>query len=436
MSDRRKVTANILWLLGERLLRLGVSFAVIGLLARHLGPEAFGALNYAAGIAAIFIALATLGLDTAVVRELVRTPADTGAILGTAFGLRLLGAGLAVAVLAVATPWLVADRTLLRPLVTIASLGLLWQAFEVIDLWFQSSLQSRHTVLAKLGALAAGSAVKLWLVARAAPVSWFCWSLVLDGLFYAGSLAAVYLRQGGRFSSWRFSRLMAGKLIHTAWPLITAGLLVSLYLRLDQILVLHVLGPRELGFYTAASKVAETWVALSAFVLTSVFPLLAARREQGADRFHRDLQFAFDAMAGLGYLIAVSISLSAPILVPLLFGETYRPAGRVLAVLAWNAPFLFSGGMRAHYFMLEGTTIYHNWAAVIGIAANAGFALWLMPRLGAPGAALAVVLSSALSAWLSSFMFPRLRACGRLQTTALLLPLRPAAWAGLRRRLR
>ena len=436
MSDRRAISANILWLLGERLLRLGVSFGVIGLLARHLGPEAFGALNYAAGLAAMFVTLATLGLDTVVVRELVRAPGDAAAILGTAFLLRALGAVGAIAALRLSAPWLIAGSASLLPLVAIASLGLLWQAFEVIDLWFQKNLQSRHTVLAKLAALAVGSAVKLVLIARAAPLAWFCWSLVLDGGLYAAALVLVYRRQGGRLAAWRWSRPLARVLLRTAWPLITAGLLISFYLRLDQILVLRLLGTRELGYYTAASKVAEIWIAVSAFVLTSVFPLLAARRELGGESFQRDLQFAFDVMTGLGYVIAVSVTLAAPLLVPLVFGENYRPAGRVLAVLAWSAPFIFSGGIRAHYFMLEGATIYHNWAAVLGIAANVGLAFWFLPWLGAPGAAGAVVLSSALSAWLSSYLFPRLRPCGRLQTTALLLPLRPRTWPGLLRRLR
>jgi PST family polysaccharide transporter len=436
MSDRRKISANILWLLGERVLRLGVSFGVIGLLARHLGPEAFGALNYAAGIAALFIALATLGLDTVVVRELVRAPAQTGIILGTAFILRFGGAILAIVALLVSARWLVAGVVALRPLVAIASLGLLWQAFDVIDLWFQKNLQSRHTVLAKLAALAAGSLVKLLLIARGAPLSWFCWSLVLDGFLYATALVLVYHRQGGRMARWSFSRPVARALLSTAWPLITAGLLISFYLRLDQILVLRLLGSRELGFYTAATKVAEIWIAMSAFVLTSVFPLLATRREAGTERFHRDLQFAFDVMTGLGYMVAVSVTLTAPVLIPLIFGESYRPAGRVLAVLAWSTPFMFSGGIRAHYFILEGTTVYHNWAALLGIAANAALAFWLMPWLGAPGAATAVVLSSTISAWLSSYLFPRLRTCGQLQATALLLPFRPQAWPELFRRLR
>lgn len=436
MSGRREVSANILWLLGERILRIAVNFGVIGLLARHLGPESFGALNYSAGIAALFTALATLGLDTVVVRELVRAPASSNSILGTAFLLRLLGAGVAIALVLISSPWLVADATALRPLVMIASLSLLWQAFDVIDLWFQKNLQSRHTVGAKLVALGLGSAVKLILVARAAPLAWFCWALVLDGLLYATALLLVYRRQGGQVAAWAFSRQLARDLLRVSWPLVTAGVLISLYLRLDQILVLRFLGSRELGFYTAAGKVAELWIALSAFVLASVFPVLAARREKGREHFNRDLQFAFDVMTGVGYLIAVFVTVAAPAVIPLVFGESYRPAGRVLAVLAWSAPFMFSGGIRAHYFMLEGATLYHNWAAGLGIAANVALACWLMPRFGAPGAAAAVAISAALSAWVSSYFFPRLHECARLQTKAFLLPLRPQAWPELFRRIR
>lgn len=436
MNDRRRVSANILWLIGEKLLRLGLNFAIVGVLARHLGPADFGALNYAVALAALFTAVASLGLDTIVVRELVRAAAPAETILGTAFALRLLGAVAAILLLAANAPWLIADRAALRPLVAIASLALVWQAFDVVDLWFQKNLQSRHTVLAKLAALVVGSGVKLWLVAQAAPVAWFCWAMVFDGACYAAALLWVYRRQGGRIARWRLSSALAATLLGSAWPLITSGLLVAAYLRLDQFLVLRWLGAYELGLYTAASKVADLWIVVSAFVLTSVFPVLAARHEGAAESFQRDLQFAFDAMTGLGYVIAVSVSLGAPLLVPLIFGDSYQPAARVVAVLAWSAPFVFSGGVRAHYFILERATIYHNWAALVGIAANVGFAFWLMPRLGATGAALAVVLSAALSAWLTSFLFPRLRPCGRQQTNALLLPVRPRAWAELFRRLR
>lgn len=70
---------------------MGVNVLVLGLVARHLGPEQFGVMNYAVGLAGIFAPVATLGMDGIVIRELVTTPAQSATTLGTAFVLRLAG---------------------------------------------------------------------------------------------------------------------------------------------------------------------------------------------------------------------------------------------------------------------------------------------------------------------------------------------------------
>ncbi len=57
----KKYFANTSWLMGERILRM-------------------------------VVALATLGLDGIVVRELVKTPERKKELLGTAFGLKIVGA--------------------------------------------------------------------------------------------------------------------------------------------------------------------------------------------------------------------------------------------------------------------------------------------------------------------------------------------------------
>lgn len=86
---------NVLWLLADRGWRLILNIAVLGVLARHLGVQEFGRLNYAASLAAIFATLASLGLEGLIVRELVRRPEDWRTLLGTASGLRLAGGFLA-----------------------------------------------------------------------------------------------------------------------------------------------------------------------------------------------------------------------------------------------------------------------------------------------------------------------------------------------------
>ena len=103
-SNFRKYFANTSWLLGERILRMGVSLFVGIYVARYLGPERFGLLSYANSFVGIFVALATLGLDEVVVRELVKTPEQREKILGTSFLLKLVGTLLMWAAILVAIP--------------------------------------------------------------------------------------------------------------------------------------------------------------------------------------------------------------------------------------------------------------------------------------------------------------------------------------------
>ena len=91
-SGFRKYFANTSWLLGERILRMAVSLFVGIYVARYLGPENYGLLSYANSFVGIFVALATLGLDDIVVRELVKNPEQREELLGTSFLLKIVGA--------------------------------------------------------------------------------------------------------------------------------------------------------------------------------------------------------------------------------------------------------------------------------------------------------------------------------------------------------
>nr|WP_022854515.1 oligosaccharide flippase family protein [Thermodesulfatator atlanticus] len=70
----RRYFANTSWLFVEKFLRLGVGFFVGVWVARYLGPERYGLLSYAQAFAGLFTAIASLGLDGILVRELVKYP--------------------------------------------------------------------------------------------------------------------------------------------------------------------------------------------------------------------------------------------------------------------------------------------------------------------------------------------------------------------------
>ncbi|MBT8341255.1 MAG: oligosaccharide flippase family protein, partial [Desulfatitalea sp.] len=61
---------NTAWLLSEKVFRLVVSLWIFTWVARYLGPTDFGLLNYAASFVMLFAALASMGVDSVLVKEL------------------------------------------------------------------------------------------------------------------------------------------------------------------------------------------------------------------------------------------------------------------------------------------------------------------------------------------------------------------------------
>ena len=94
----KKYFANTSWLMVEKIFRSVMLLVVGAYVARYLGPGQFGLLSYAISFAALFSTISTLGLDSIVVRELVKNGIKRDELLGTAFFLKLAGAFSALAV--------------------------------------------------------------------------------------------------------------------------------------------------------------------------------------------------------------------------------------------------------------------------------------------------------------------------------------------------
>jgi polysaccharide transporter, PST family len=142
-ANFQKVISNTGWLFFDKIFRMGVGLFVIVWVARYLGPEQYGLLSYVFAFVALFSAVATLGLDGIVVRNIVRDPSCAEGILGTAFVLKLAG-GMAALLLSMGSIILLRHgETMAHWLVGITAAGMIFQAFDTIDFWFQSQIQSK-----------------------------------------------------------------------------------------------------------------------------------------------------------------------------------------------------------------------------------------------------------------------------------------------------
>ncbi len=426
-STLRQIIANTGWLFGLRILRIVFALFVAAWVARYLGRELYGVYNYGLAFMGLFTPLAVLGLQGIVVRDLVREPEARDEILGTVFVLRLAG-GAACAVLAVAAISVIRRGDELVRIVTWIITGILvFQAAETIDLWFQAQVRSKYTVLAKSSAMIVGYGLRIAAVLAGASVVYFAGISVADSVLTGICLVIAYRLSGLSASRWKFSMTRAKKLLSESWALIISGALAVVYFKIDQVMLGEMVSESEVGIYSTAVRLSEVWYFIPVAITTSVFPALIRSRERGTGIYHRRLQQLYDFLAGLALIVAVFFTFASSRVIVVVFGSQYAAAGPILALHIWSGVFIFLKVALSRWLLNESRLKFLFLSSGLGALANVGLNLFLIPRYGGTGAAIATIVSYACAGWLACFLYRPAWLAGWMLTKAIFVPLRSAA---------
>ena len=417
-SGFRKYFANTSWLLGERALRMAVSLFVGIYVARYLGPERFGLLSYALSFVGIFVALATLGLDEVVVRELIKTPEQREKILGTSFLLKLVGTLLMWAAILVAIP-LTENDLQTNILIIIIAFGTVFQAFNVIDLNFQAKVKSKYVVHAQFVQLIISSIVKIILVVNEAPLIWFASVYSLDVIVLAMGLVFAYLYNGDNIFSWKWSFETSKYLLHDSWPLILAGVVISVYMKIDQVMIKEMLGAKEVGLYAAAVKLSEAWYFIPMAIASSLFPAIINAKVYQKEVYYQRLQKLYDLMVWIAIAIALPTTFLSTLVVEFLYGKEYLGSSSVLIIHIWTAVFVFLGVASSKYLLAENFIKKTFYRTFIGALLNIIMNYYLIGIIGIQGAAISTLVSHFFAAYFYDILDKDLRIMFIMKTKSL-----------------
>jgi O-antigen/teichoic acid export membrane protein len=392
----------------EQILRIIAGLFVGIWVARYLGPGQFGVFSYALAFTAIFGSIAKLGLDGIVVRDLVNEPEKRDVYLGTAFWLKLVGAFITLGVVAFATLFTSNDLTTNLYIFIIAS-GMIFQSFEVIDFYFQSKVLSRFVSLCKMTQLLLSSLLKVYFVLTGADLFWFVAVSLVDQATLAVTLYIAYRYQKiGSF--YRYFDLMTAKiLLKDSWPLILSGLVVMIYMRIDQVMIKEMLGEREVGLYSAAVRLSEAWYIVPMIITSSLFPSIVSAKKVSEELYYERLQRLYTFMVWMAIGIALPMTFLSDWIVTLLYGNAYREAGQVLLIHIWAGVFVSLGVASGKWFLsenLQSLAFYRTFSgAIINIILN----FVLIPIYGLIGAAIATVIAQTMAAFVFDIISKKTR---------------------------
>ena len=269
----QRTLRNSILVVGARALAKVAVFAVLVLLWRHLGAEAYGRFAAMVVYATLAGIAADLGLQTVFVRDVSRDAGAFDRYLANLLSVRLLLAVLALLLLAAAL-------RLLSPPLAPFTLG----AFALLlTTSYSSLLRAIFYIRGRLGYEAIAIVVEallllaltLYAVSRRASWDAFLWVYAAGYLFTcAFALALMLFRWHDRLTLRLEPGFVLG-LLGAGVPLALGFTLTTVYAQVDVVLLQLMRGFQMVGWYSAANKYVDAiaWIPQSA--MGAVFPALA-----------------------------------------------------------------------------------------------------------------------------------------------------------------
>jgi len=420
----RKVIGNVGWLFAERVFSMAIAFVVGIYVIRYLGSENFGTLSYSLSFVSLFGSVATLGLKGIVVRNIVREESATNEILGTVLLLRLAGAAIAILTISIAIFYL-EQQPQIRLLTVIVSFQLIFLAIaNTFELWFESQVLDGKAGIVRLAQMVFNSGARLTLIWQQLPLIAFGWALLVSSVVKAVGMFWLYLSQGRSVKKWQIDFGRGKAMLADSWPLMFSIIAITLYMKIDQVMLGNMVGTKAVGNYAAAVKFSEVWNFIPLAVCSSVFPAIIRAKQKSKAEYYQQFQQLFDFLYWIALAIAIVMSFIANPLISTFLGAEYGEAGTILKLHIWSGIFVFLSVARSKWLIEENMTRFSLVSTSVGAVSNILLNLALIPVYEGKGAAIATLVSYGISGYASSLVYPPTAKIGWMLTKSLLSPFR------------
>lgn len=388
----KKYFANTSWLLFEKIARLILNFFVTIAVIRYLGPNEFGVYSYAISFYGLFVAFISLGLESISIRELVKHPERRDEILGSVFYTQLLGAVLAISLISI-TLVITSEELFTSSLILIISVSSFFQTFNVIDYYFRSTVKAKYSVYVLFTSVLLVSLIKFTLIIIKAPLIYFIVAFAFEFVFNSIGYFIVYHLQKLKVIQWKFDKKLAISLFKDSWPLILSGVVVSIYMKVDQVLIKNMLDAKEVGYYAAAVRLSESWYFIPVAISNALFPAIVNAKNISKELYLTRLQKLYDVLAWTAIGISIPVSFFSTDIINLLYGSKYLASAPILTIYIWAGAAVFLGVASSQYLVAENLTKISFLRTSLGMIANVILNIILIPIYGIIGSAVATLIS-------------------------------------------
>lgn len=416
---RSAFLSNSAWIVFEQIFRMALSLVVGVLTARYLGPSNTGLITYGATYVAAFTPVATLSMEYVIIKDIVEKPETSGELLGSGIFLRFIAGIICFFIITVIVSIIKSgDRTYVI-IAALNAITLIVSSFTLVDAWLQAQLKSKYATIIKSIGYVLMSAYKVYLLETNKSVIWFAFAASLDAIVIA--LMYGYFLLVKSHVKIKIDLSVIKHLLQQSFPFILTGIMIVVYGQVDRLFLDYYHGSTALGLYGVASNLSYLWQFIPAAIITSARPVILNAKNIGQDIYLKRMRQLYAFIWWLSILVAILFTVFGDLIVKILYQDQYSGASSILKIFIWSQGFSLLAGARSIWFLAEDKNKYlvptQLLSAIFSIIMN----LLLIPRFGAVGAAISMVLTQAFVAFISTLLVRPARDCISIMIDGILL---------------
>jgi O-antigen/teichoic acid export membrane protein len=418
-----KIFKNTFWMLFEKVVMMGGNLLITIFLARMLGTKDFGTINYFLALIAIIAPLSSLGMNSILTRDVINFPQDKSTIFSSATAMRAVGSLIGVALLLIVGILFLDINDKEYFYLVILTMLSITSAFQGLEFWFQSEVNMKPVIIARLFIFVVFSVLKFIVVYLHLPLVFIISVFGLELFFTGLGYWIIFVIKGGALSFRHIDFTYCKKLFKKASWLMLSSIAAVIYLKIDQVMLAEMSSREQVGIYSVAVRLSEVWYFIAIALVSSIFPSLLKSKNKNESVYYEKLQYTCDLLCWIAIFLAIFVQLVSDYFVPLIFGQEYSGSSVILSIHVWSGVFVFMRALASKWILAEDclhvSLISQGAGAIINVVLN----LILIPKYQATGAAIATLMSYSISGFLIFYFSSRTRPMANVMFNSLFMPI-------------
>tara|TARA_Y100000310_G_scaffold332191_2_gene407319 strand:- start:324 stop:1757 length:1434 start_codon:yes stop_codon:yes gene_type:complete len=403
MSIVKTIAKNTTVLLVADIISKVLSFFLVIFIARYLGDVGLGKYSFVFAFVGLFAVLSDFGISIFLTREVAKDRSLTKRYFENIASLKLILVGIATA-LSLVVSWFIEKTSDVQISIYILATALFFfnfteifsgliRAYEKME-YISLMMVVERIITVGLGIYFLLMGFKLIALMSVYLVAYLA---TFIGYFIIVSKKITKIRLRFDLDLWK-------KIIKASLPFWFTILFISIYFRIDTVMLTMMKGYQSAGWYSASHKMLDALYFIPSAIIMAVFPVMSRLHVANKELLLKLYKKAFYYLFALGIPIGIGATILADRIILFIYQEQFINSAIALQILIWAEVFIFVSSVTGH--LLNSIDKQKLFSITTGVCAvlNIGLNLVLIPSFGYIGASIATVFTE-ISVFLLLFYF-------------------------------